>query len=85
MGASASVKKSEDSDDEDDNSAARIAATSITASKATAEGRAKESPRKKHANFFTSEEMQEIKEIEVMQKKATAFISKHFFYAVSHK
>ena len=39
--------------------------------------------KKKYSTYFTPEELKEIKSIEEMQKKATTFISNHFYYGVS--
>lgn len=98
MGASASVKKaasddssyssSDDDENECDGGAPidhKHSSTSDSQGKSFALPTIKSPTRrkKKHKNFFTPEELIEIHGIEEMQKKATAFISNHFYYAVS--
>lgn len=84
MGASASLKKGNTSDDEsDDDISAPEGDDTAGSSPAPHTSFFKIKKKEKHGTFFTSEELQEIKEMEEMQKKVTSFISKHFFYAVS--
>ena len=83
MGASASLRKNEESDDSDSDEADKISTSSTlpTAMKGSSLP-IFNSPTKRNSTNFTAEELQEIKEIEDMQRKATAFISKHFYYGV---
>ena len=88
MGSSASVKRRDSDDSSDDEECETM--TLVTKTTSTPESAKRDnvqniSPKKKkkHGTFFTPAELQDIKEIEEMQKKATAFISKHFYYAVS--
>ena len=91
MGASASVKKeeSDESDDDDDEESLPNEEAPSTSDIPASDGGALSllksvTVKKKHNTFFTAEELNEIKEIENMQKKATAFISDHFYYGVHY-
>lgn len=82
MGASASIgsrMKKEESDDSSSDDDTQIEESMPIKSPAK-----KKKRKKKHSTFFTEKELQEIKAIEEMQRKATAFISKHFYYGVSN-
>ena len=82
MGSAASVKrkgsdsddeKGENDDDEDFASPGKMSPSRLFPS------------RTKHTNCFSQKELEEIEEIESMQRKITAFVSKHFYYAVRDK